>query len=130
MNFSPASLVFQLSNLTSEDKVIWEKSLQNMHRAVYNGFSFYTEIFQDDRPLLQIERGGRKSKIQGYGLGIDELNGAIESQYQRLGKYEHSAEYKARMENLDKRKKAEEKKTLETLKQLTEEFIKITTSAP
>ena len=130
MDTSPADLIFQLTNLTSQDKIIWEKSLQNMHHAVYNGFSFYTETFQDDKPLLQIESRGKKSKIQGYGLGIDELNGTITNQYQRLGKYEHSAAYKVRMEDLDKRKKMEEKDRLEALKQLTEEFIKSTKGAP
>ena len=83
--------VTKLCKLTDEDEIKWERPVLNIHHAVWNGWNFYTEMPQDEQPVLEIKNpGGKPLRVQGYSYGIEKLNGCIYDQHKRLKLYEFS----------------------------------------
>jgi|SRR3989338_4557238 len=101
-------LMRRLIDLTNQNKLHWKRALIfNAHECVYNGIKILTEVFQNDRPYISIDH----AVAQGYGLGIEELNEAINSQYEHLGLYGYSFEEKKCAKETENIRKQEAGKT-------------------
>ena len=108
-----------LINLTNKDKIVWERAILNIHKSAWNNWKFYTELLQDEQPVLELTSpSGEQQKIQSYGFFIEELNSAIVYQYKRNKRYEFSDEYlveSRRQEKVREGAKDERQKSLDRL---------------
>ena len=117
------NLVPKLIKLTNQDLVRWERPILNIHSTNFNGWHFYTEMLQDDRPRLEIsDPQGKKTAIQSYGCGIEELNAAIDNQYKRLGLYDYSQEHQEMLKKLDRQKTEEQAQQAHDFAELSKKF--------
>ena len=116
-------LISELIKLTNEDQLEWRRPFLNINFAEKNGWRFYTEMPQDDRPLLNIHNpNGKTATVQAYGCGIEELATAILNQYQRFKLYEYSRQYQEELKEIEKKRLAHNKKMAEDLAELTKQF--------
>ena len=117
------SIVKNLINLTNTDQILWERPLLNINRSESNGWSFYLELLQDDKPHLEIHSpDGRDVSLDGYGYGIQDLYQTIILQYRRQQLYQFSKEHERQMIELEEVKLEKERETAKKIEDMSKEF--------
>ncbi len=108
----------KLIELTKTDKIRWDQNL-DIQLANYEGSKIFVWWPQDGKPELTFN----DTRLEGYGLGIEELLGEIRKQYERQDRNGYGTTGRKEHQELERDRLTDEQKNAQGFTDAANKFL-------